>query len=737
MLQPVHFPHKKTNTTPDAMLANVAVNVMREDVEWLYGEPKAHKRVMCLVGGGPSLHEDLPNIRSRKKRGQEIWALNGTHDFLIGKGIVPDYHVLLDARAENISFVQNPRKDVTYLVNAMCHPTIFDALKGHKVVLWFHEMHDKRQDEIVGRALAKFPFRRFGYVDGGSTVGLKSMCVGYWMGYRQMHLYGYDSSFVTGPDGKPIRTTQGHAYAQKMNAGDEPVDIHADGRIYWAAPWMASQVSQMQHWAPLLTEMGVNITIHGSGLLPWVMSRRAELDFLPVEEENRRFWMKHWGDPKNRTDGTETVKRIATFMPFAKGDMVIDYGCGDGSVALGLSEMGAHVTGIDFAPNALSEAAAAKITFRPETLWLLPETKGRAKLGVCRDVLKHIPTHRLDDVLAGISRTCEQAYFEEDETFLPAIRKAFSHAKVGFGHIQAVNLQRPNMTAVYDLTVSPPTYDFFSFLLAAENRRLLNRFPMYGGIDLVIVQGPDRGFRIDDNLPRDIEMRRMMLHNVLIPGADCLPTIKSIRWVQKGETFPTSDKVFPNDWKADEPSRHYGLKVQVENMRRPGTLRAPAWAVRYVQEKLGPAPFVTFTLRDAKHWQARNSNRPAWEHARQMIEATGTRVVWLDDSEKGGGDFPEAMNAAIRMALYECAADNLGVNNGPMWMAITNDKVRACIFRVAQHDNATTSPAYFEHCGLPKGSQPGNPNHRLVWEDDTAEAIVLAFNERNAHGLAA
>lgn len=736
MLHPIGGLSKKLNTSVEDMLANVRHNVQRPDVEWLRAAHVPHKRVACLVGGGPSLHDDIDNIRSRQKRGQEVWALNGAHDFLISKNITPDYHVILDAREENADFVRNPQKGCTYLISAMCHPKVFDALKGHKVLLWLHAMHDKRQDEALALGLAVNPDRWYGYIEGGSTVGLRAMGVAFALGYRNAHLYGYDSSYVTGPDGKPIGVTQGHAYSQPLNERDNNrvQDVHAAGRIYWATPWMASQVEQMQHWAPLFVEMGMKITIHGRGLLPWVMSQREVVDVLPPSELERRKWMALWEQGIAPKDNAATLQRLATFFPLEPGNTVVDFGCGDGSLAAAMAKNGVAVTGIDFATNAPSPEAQQVVSFQHDNLWMMPDAP-RATVGICRDVLSHIPKHRLDDVLAGMARRAESVYFEEDPKFLPAIRKAFSAAHDMRTHLHAVNIERPNMVAVYDLSVSPPTYDFFSFLLAAENRRMLNRFPTYGGIDLVIRQGPDRGFRIDDSLPRDIDMRQMMLRNTVIGGAELCPSVKSIRWVASDE--PIRDVVYPKEWTKDDPKSGYGLIVQVQNMRRPGTLRAPEWAKRYVAHKMGGRPYVTFTLRNAAHWPTRNSDREAWIEARQRIVAAGTRVVWLDDIEQGGGDFPEAVNPSIRMAMYEGALDNYGVNNGPMWLALTNKDVRACIFRVAQHENPTTSPEYFERCGLPVGTQPTNPNHRLVWGPDTADAIVSAFHERNQRDRAA
>ena len=94
------------NNDREVMLSQFAENIKRTDLKWFDGEGKQSRSVI-IVGGGPSLQDNLPKLQFLKKYG-DIFALNGTHDFLIERGIVPDYLVLLDSRPENVTFVQSP-----------------------------------------------------------------------------------------------------------------------------------------------------------------------------------------------------------------------------------------------------------------------------------------------------------------------------------------------------------------------------------------------------------------------------------------------------------------------------------------------------------------------------------------------------------------------------------------------------------------------------------------------------
>ena len=74
--------------------------------------------------------------------------------------------------------------------------------------------------------------------------------------------------------------------------------------------------------------------------------------------------------------------------------------------------------------------------------------------------------------------------------------------------------------AVYDLGVSPPSYDFLSFLAEAERHRRANGFTH---INLMFQPGPMNGFR-DDELPPDTATREGMLWRVCAGMARLLPS---------------------------------------------------------------------------------------------------------------------------------------------------------------------------------------------------------------------
>ncbi len=219
-----------------------------------FGFLPRHEGHIAIVGGSPSLKDKLEEIGNRKALGQEIWALNGAHDYLIKNGIIPSACVFLDARKDNAVFVKNPHKEITYYVASQCHPSVFDALGGYKVVVYHNNTPGAY--ELLEKIDTDKPTHLF---NGGTTVGMKAMVLAHRLGFKHIHLYGMDSSY---------RNDEGHAYAQPLNAGERILDVLCGEESFKCAPWMITQAQDFQQIADELAQDDCIITVAGDGLLP-------------------------------------------------------------------------------------------------------------------------------------------------------------------------------------------------------------------------------------------------------------------------------------------------------------------------------------------------------------------------------------------------------------------------------------------------------------------------------------
>ncbi len=149
---------------------------------------------------------------------------------------------------------------------------------------------------------------------------------------------------------------------------------------------------------------------------------------------------------------------------------------------------------------------------------------------------------------------------------------------------------------------------------------------------------------------------------------------------------------------------------------------------------------ITITLRDYEYNPGRNSNVAAWaEFARRLDPCVWMPVFVLDTERtldeaqlaiRGFTVFREvAWNVGLRMALYERAWLNLGVNNGPMALCWLNDRTRYITFKMVTPGVAGSTVVFNRSRGFePNQSLPfATPYQKWVWEEDGLEVIEREF----------
>ncbi|MDO8616899.1 MAG: hypothetical protein Q7T33_14385 [Dehalococcoidia bacterium] len=264
------------------------------------------------------------------------------------------------------------------------------------------------------------------------------------------------------------------------------------------------------------------------------------------------------------------------------------------------------------------------------------------------------------------------------------------------------------MIACYDLARCPPTYDVVAFLALLEIERLRLGEEH---VDLHILPGPAGGFRADSHWPRTIEERVHLRENVLVPLCRLLPSVRSVevRLDRKVDGWGKGEYLV-------------GLPAILRALR--GGSR-PLRGERLLKHELD-SRLLTFTLREAEHHSLRNSRTAEWQDAASVLGMRGRGdVIILRDHRV------EPIELAARAALYTRAALNIGISNGPMWMAIFMDAPVLMLRPTTNAASGCYDDRFYARCGLPRGSQlPTSPPHqRLVWEEDTRENIVRGVEE--------
>lgn len=223
-----------------------------------------NKGACSIVGSGPSLLRTWEHIQDI---GGVVIACNAAHDFLIGRGLIPDFAMFWDADPV-IASMFKPRKDVTYLVASRAHEEVFKKLRGHDVVVWHAAAYEEPIADMLSERGIDEPL-----VHGGSAAVTRSMYLAVAMGYHDVHTFGMDGSF----HGE-------HTHVRKSAVEEKPLRVWCDGVWYDSSPWLCGQAEDFKLIAPILKSAGVGITVHGSGLIPHI-ARNMGFPVITHEEE--------------------------------------------------------------------------------------------------------------------------------------------------------------------------------------------------------------------------------------------------------------------------------------------------------------------------------------------------------------------------------------------------------------------------------------------------------------------
>lgn len=147
-----------------------------------------HDGKLSIVCYGPTLLDTWQSIQ------RPVMTVSGAHDFLIERGIVPDFHVECDPRQHKAAMMKRPQESTEYLMASVCHPDFWEILDNRKVQLW-HLINGEDLSTVEWVA-NHHPAGMSCLIGGGSTVGQRAMNVAAALGYRRFRMYGMDCSFT-------------------------------------------------------------------------------------------------------------------------------------------------------------------------------------------------------------------------------------------------------------------------------------------------------------------------------------------------------------------------------------------------------------------------------------------------------------------------------------------------------------------------------------------------------------
>lgn len=260
-LPPDYFPTEKSlddDERLERMRRNCALDLPRLKIQ-----NQAEKTPISVVCYGPSLVDTWQHIT------HPVMTCSGAHDFLIERGIVPNWHVEYDPRPHKAKFLQRPHPEVTYCISSACAPEVFSALRGHKVLMW-HAADEPIVNQI--HALVRKHDAQGGVIlGGGSNVGLRCLSVAYALGWRVFNVHALDCSY------RGAQQWAGEHHGKPHYV----MEIETYGRVFHTSDVMMNAAMDFKE----ITRIALGCTFHlwGDGMLQHILkSEQAE-----AEEQQR------------------------------------------------------------------------------------------------------------------------------------------------------------------------------------------------------------------------------------------------------------------------------------------------------------------------------------------------------------------------------------------------------------------------------------------------------------------
>ena len=210
--------------------------------------------IACVVGAAPSIEKTYKELTG------DVCAINSAIGFLIEHGVIPKWAMLWDA-ADIVEQFAVPHPDITYLVASRCHPKVFERLKDCKVVVW-HAGGDHDISKVLNNpeVIAKQKYEE-PLINGGSAGVTRGIFLMTALGYKEIHLFGADSSYGT--------QNNTHVRGSLVPEKDFLIAIGNEPPLWFrTTPEWCAQVEEYKCIYALMVSHDIKLEVHGDGMLP-------------------------------------------------------------------------------------------------------------------------------------------------------------------------------------------------------------------------------------------------------------------------------------------------------------------------------------------------------------------------------------------------------------------------------------------------------------------------------------
>lgn len=305
------------------------------------------------------------------------------------------------------------------------------------------------------------------------------------------------------------------------------------------------------------------------------------------------------------------------------------------------------------------------------------------------------------------------------------------------------------LTAIYDLGYYAPTFNIFEFL---ANARIWQKDNDFNAIRLVILRR-----KLKDSLilqPQDFSGYEFRINDILVNAANLFAieeleiTTDLNRIYNIAKNNPQT--IFPPNWQPKvstdtlQEQRYYLQRFIRDYLHNGGVLpgiQIPTFAFTKMRSLLAdyPKPWVSITIRRAKHLTSKNSNMDCWQIVGDHFRKMGGSVFLIPDIESIEETpssepiaFMAVSNLLYRAALYDACNLNFAVANGstaPLWF---NPSAAYLLAKFATEGTNTSIDHNRELLGIRQGDSLWNkvPWQQALWSDDDNPEEIISEGEK-------
>jgi len=252
---------------------------------------------IIVLGGGPSLNEFVDEIKAHYDAGTHVVTTNGAYNWCMDRGITKVTQIMVDGREFNRRFVTPVMPNCKYLMGSQCHPSVVASLPTDQTLLWHAGAAPKVREAIDAYAKESGADREWYPIYGGSTVMLRAIPLLRTLGFRKLHIYGFDSC---------LSGAEHHAYPQKENEGHRLVEIEVGGRKFQCTAWMWEQAHEFIDLTRAIAEV-CDLAVYGDGLIAHIIKTSAALP--PIGDAKPRYFLDTPEEKPNGCISLPTVQR--------------------------------------------------------------------------------------------------------------------------------------------------------------------------------------------------------------------------------------------------------------------------------------------------------------------------------------------------------------------------------------------------------------------------------------------